>query len=92
MDKIPPASKDLDISVGPIKFEETNTPIAELKNGKAPGCDYLITPEVTLLKYGGTTIVQMLTEICNDVYQQETAPRQLTTNIIVALPKKVTSL
>ncbi|RXN37862.1 endonuclease-reverse transcriptase [Labeo rohita] len=83
---IQPALEDLDINVGPITYQETYDAVHELKNGKAPGCDYSITPEA--LKYGGLAIIEILHQICNEVYNQETAPRQLTTNIIVPLAKK----
>jgi hypothetical protein len=83
---IPPAINDLDINIGPITFEETYNAVQELKNGKAPGCDYAVTPEA--LKYGGNLVIQLLCDICNDIYNQEIAPKQLTTNIIVALAKK----
>ncbi|RXN17779.1 plexin-C1-like protein [Labeo rohita] len=83
---IQPALEDLDINVGPITYQETYDAVQELKNGKAPGCDYSITPEA--LKYGGPAIIEILHQICNEVYNQETAPRQLTTNIIVPLAKK----
>ncbi|GAA6093907.1 uncharacterized protein LOC122815288, partial, partial [Tachysurus ichikawai] len=81
-----PAPSDLDIKVGPITYQETFDAVQQLKNGKAPGCDLSITPEA--LKYGGPVIIKILHQICNDVYNQETAPRQLTTNIIVPLAKK----
>ncbi|KAL0159315.1 hypothetical protein M9458_043040, partial [Cirrhinus mrigala] len=83
---IQPALEDLDIDVGPITYQETYDAVQELKNGKAPGCDYSITPEA--LKYGGPAIIEILHQICNEVYNQEIAPRQLTTNIIVPLAKK----
>lgn len=85
-DSIFPAPRDLDINVGPITYQETLDTVQELKNGKAPGCDLSITPEA--LKYGGPVVIELLHQICNDIYYQETAPRQLTTNIIVPLAKK----
>ena len=83
---ISPASKDLPINTESITTDEVNKAIEQLKLGKAPGCDYSITPEA--IKYGGDWMVQRMQEICNDIYDLNTAPKQLTTSIITPLPKK----
>ncbi|CAF5112480.1 unnamed protein product, partial [Rotaria sp. Silwood1] len=43
---IPPAPEDLPINQGPITIEEVEQAVKQLKNGKSPGLDYAITPEV----------------------------------------------
>ncbi|CAF1477548.1 unnamed protein product, partial [Rotaria sp. Silwood1] len=48
---IPPADKDLPINTGPISIAEVQQAIKQLKNGKSPGLDHIITPEV-LKHYG----------------------------------------
>lgn len=65
---------------------EIKCAIEELKNGKSPGCYYAITPEA--MKYGGDYVANLICNICNDVYDQEKAPEQFTTNLIVPLPKR----
>ncbi|CAM4364063.1 unnamed protein product [Leuciscus chuanchicus] len=74
---IEPATRDLEIDIGPFTFDEVKMAVDELKNGKSPGCDYPITAEA--LKYGGHHAVRQLCNICNDVYMQEKAPEQFTT-------------
>ncbi|CAM4681115.1 unnamed protein product [Leuciscus chuanchicus] len=55
---IEPATRDLEIDIGPFTFDEVKMAVDELKNGKSPGCDYPITAEA--LKYGGHHAVRQL--------------------------------
>jgi sorting nexin-29 len=83
---IEPSSADLAINTGPFTLAEIKLAVEDLKSGKSPGCDYAITPDA--LKYGGEFVIEQLCRICNDVYDQEKAPSQFTTNLITPLPKK----
>lgn len=69
---IPPAEKDLPINTGPISIDEVQQAIKQLKNGKSPGLDHIITPEI--LKYGGDWIVHKLCNICNEIFENQTTP------------------
>ncbi|CAF3578445.1 unnamed protein product [Rotaria sp. Silwood1] len=83
---IPPAPKDLPINQGPITINEVEQAIKQLKDGKSPGLDYSITPEI--LKYGGKWIMSQLCNICNEIYNNKQTPKQFNTNIIIPIPKK----
>ncbi|CAF1276691.1 unnamed protein product [Adineta ricciae] len=83
---IPPALEDLPINQGLITLEEVEQAVKQLKDGKSPGLDYAITPEV--LKYGGQWILNQLCNICNEIYENQQTPKQFNTNIIIRIPKK----
>ena len=83
---IPPASENLPIHQGPITTEEVEQAINQPKNGKYPGFDHSITPEV--LKYGGKWITNQLRDICNDIYENQQKPTQFNINIIIPIPKQ----
>jgi hypothetical protein len=83
---IPPAPEDLPINQGPITTNEVEQAVKQLKNGKSPGLDYSITPEV--LKYGGKWVINQLCNICNEIYDNQQTPKQCNTNIIIPIPKK----
>ncbi|CAM4934583.1 unnamed protein product [Rotaria socialis] len=85
---IPPAPEDLPINQGPITINEVEQAINQLKDGKSPGIDHSITPEV--LKYGGRWIMNQLCSICNEIYNNQQTPKQFNTNIIIPIPKKAT--
>ena len=80
------ADEDLLINTDPITTDEVRQAIKQLKNGKSPGLDHIITPEV--LKYGGDWIIEKLCCICNEIFENQTAPKQFNTNIIIPIPKK----
>ncbi|CAF5000001.1 unnamed protein product, partial [Rotaria socialis] len=82
---IPPAPEDLQINQGPITINEVEQAINQLKDGKSPGIDHSITPEV--LKYGGRWIMNQLCSICNEIYNNQQTPKQFNTNIIIPIPK-----
>ncbi|CAF1615910.1 unnamed protein product, partial [Adineta ricciae] len=83
---IPPALEGLPINQGLITLEEVEQAVKQLKDGKSPGLDYAITPEV--LKYGGQWILNQLCNICNGIYENQQIPKQFNTNIIIPIPKK----
>ena len=81
-----PANKDLPINTDSISINEVKEAIQQLKNGKAPGLDHIITPEV--LKYGGDWMANKLRDICNEIFEKHVTPTQFNTNIIIPIPKK----
>ncbi|CAF5159307.1 unnamed protein product, partial [Rotaria magnacalcarata] len=85
---IPPAPEDLPINQGPITINEVEQAANQLKDGKSPGIDHSITPEV--LKYGGRWIMNQLCNISNEIYNNQQTPKQFNTNIIIPIPKKAT--
>lgn len=78
-------SVELPINTEDITAEEIKLALKYLGNGKATGIDRDITSEA--LKYGGEKIIDMLLDICNDVYKNNMPPKQWTTNIIIPVPK-----
>lgn len=69
---IPPANKDLPINIGPISNDEVKQAIKQLKNGKSPGLDHIMTYEA--LKYGDDWFVHKLCNICNEIFENQTMP------------------
>ena len=80
------ANKDLPINTDSISINEVKEAIQQLKNGKAPGLDHIITPEV--LKYGGDWTASKLCNTCNEIFEKHAIPTQFNTNIIIPIPKK----
>lgn len=79
----------LPIHTGEFTIEEIRQACKYMKNNKAPGIDNEITNETA--KYGGEACLETIKEICNRVYNEGKPPLQLTTSIIISIPKKPNS-
>lgn len=80
---------DLPINTDNFTEEEIKVAINSLKNGKAAGIDKDITAEA--LKMGGNITVSSLCDICNSVFNKNDPPSEWTTNIIIPIPKKIST-
>ena len=69
----------------PILREEVEAAIRSLQNGKAAGVDNV---PAELLKYGGTEVIDILTKICNKIWQTGQWPTPWTQSLIITLPNK----
>eukprot|EP00745_Piridium_sociabile_P019023 TRINITY_DN2876_c1_g1_i4.p1 TRINITY_DN2876_c1_g1~~TRINITY_DN2876_c1_g1_i4.p1 ORF type:complete len:404 (+),score=105.74 TRINITY_DN2876_c1_g1_i4:2-1213(+) len=69
----------------PILREEVEAAIRSLKNGKAAGTDNI---PAELIKHGGEAVTDILTRICNLIWQTGEWPTTWTQSLIVTLPKK----
>ena len=77
--------EDLDINLDPITKEELKAAILKTQNGKAHGPDN-IPPEV--LKADPDTTADIMLNLINEVWEQETTPAEWSEGYIVKLPKK----
>ena len=68
-----------------ITAVEVYTAIKPLKNNKAPGIDEI---PLELLKHGHNIIVEHLTNLLNNIWNNENIPVHWTKVIIVKVPKK----
>ncbi|CAH1266795.1 Hypp3576 [Branchiostoma lanceolatum] len=75
----------LEVCEEPIRREETEEAIKALKNNKAAGLDEI---SAEMLKHGGETTEEMLTQLMNRCWQDEQVPRDWRDGVIVKLPKK----
>ena len=69
----------------PILREEVEAAIRSLKNGKAAGVDNV---PAELIKHGGKAVIDILTAICNKIWQTGEWPIPWTQSLIITLPKK----
>ena len=69
----------------PILQEEVEAAIKSLKNGKAAGIDNI---PAELIKHGGSAVIDILTRICNKIWQTGEWPTPWTQSLIIMLPKK----
>ena len=81
----PPASKDLEISVGTPTVKEVKDAIRSLKNGKATGIDAI---HAEMLKVDLPTSVGVLSPFFNEVWEREEIPEDWRKGLIVKIPKK----
>ncbi|PIO73735.1 hypothetical protein TELCIR_04284 [Teladorsagia circumcincta] len=82
-DEMDPA-EELDVNTGDITSEETDEAIKCLRSKKAPGDGI----QAELLKEGGRTMIEVLTEFFNRCWNQEEVPEDWKKGVIVRLPKK----
>jgi len=66
-------------------LEEVETGLDMLKNGKAPGADYII-PEC--LKNGGEQLIKQLHKLINKIWDQEEIPIAWSTSVLCPVFKK----
>ena len=83
--EIPEATEDVDINTDPPSLEEVKAAIKSMKNGKAPGADG-VTAE--MLKIDEDETPKLLTEIFEEIWQEEELPQSWKLGLIVKLPKK----
>ena len=69
----------------PILREEVESAIKSLKCGKSAGVDNV---PAELLKHGGEATIDILTAICNKIWQTGEWPTTWTQSLIIVLPKK----
>lgn len=69
----------------PILREEVEAAVKSLKNGKAPGIDNIPSE---LIKNGGSITIDVLTKICNKIWQTGQWPTTWTQSLVITLPKK----
>ena len=69
----------------PILREEVEAALRSLKSGKSLGVDNI---PAEILKHGGEATVDMLTIICNKIWQTGEWPKPWTQSLIIMLPKK----
>ncbi len=81
-----PSPTDLDIDTRPFTVVEVEIAIKQCKLGKSPGTDSAISPEA--LQNAGPWAAKQLCDLFNRMVDENRAPRQFTTSLIVPLPKK----
>ena len=59
--------------------------VESLKSGKAPEIDYIPSE---LIKHGGNITIDVLTKICNKIWQTGQWPTTWTPSLVITLPKK----
>ena len=69
----------------PILKEEVEQAVKSLKGGKSPGPDNI---PAELLKHGGEAVTDVLTTLCQKVWETKEWPREWTKSLIIPLPKK----
>ena len=69
----------------PILSEEVEAGTRALKNGKAAGVDNI---PAELIKHGGETVPDMLTNICNEIWRIGEWPTPWTQSLIITVTKK----
>lgn len=80
--KVPNSTNNDDF---PILKEEVEFAIRTMKDGKAAGVDNI---PAELIKNGGESVIELLTQICNKIWQTGEWPTQWTQSLIITLPKK----
>lgn len=68
-----------------ILRSEVERAVKELKAGKSPGVDNI---PAELLKAGGDTTIDILHQICNNIWETGIWPSPWTQSLIITLPKK----
>ena len=79
---IPGRDEDLLVNMDPPTANEVKSAIYNMKPGKAPGADGV------MLKAVGDVIIETITEIFNEIWEEEEIPVDWKTVPIVKLPKK----
>ena len=82
--KHPPVTKRVS---HPILREEIEAAVKSLKPGKSAGVDNI---PAELLQAGGETMIDVLLNICNKIWQTGEWPTPWTQSLVITLPKKLT--
>ena len=80
--KHPPVTN---IDSHPILWEEVEAAVKSLKPGKSAGVDNI---PAELLQAGGETMIDVLLNICNKIWQTGEWPMPWTQSLVITLPKK----
>ena len=80
--KHPPVTN---IDSHPILLEEVEAAVKSLKPGKSPGVDNI---PAELLQAGGETMIDVLLNICNKIWQTGEWSTPWTQSLVITLPKK----
>ena len=67
-----------------VSVEDVRKAVKKIKNGKAPGVDG-ITSE--MLKYGGESVIEWLTRVCNVCFMEGRVPKDWQRAVIVPFYK-----
>ena len=78
-------SQSLEDNLQPILLEEVEIAVASLKGGNSAGLDNI---PAELVKAGGETMIDVLTEICNRIWSTGDWPTPWTQSLMITLPKK----
>ncbi len=76
---------ELQVKMDKITVDEVEQALKKLKSGKAAGQDQI---PAELLKHGGTSMIQVLTQLMNRCWEEEQIPDEWCQGMIVKLPKK----
>ena len=77
-------SNYLVVHTGPDLRQEVEAGIQAPKSGKAAGIDNI---PAELIKHGGETVTDMLTNICNEIWHTGEWPTPVTQSLIITLPQ-----
>ena len=80
-DEVPLESEDSP----PVLKEEVEAAVRSLKPGKAPGVDSIPSE---LLGCGGESTVEVLTALCQKIWEEKKWPAEWTQSLVIPLPKK----
>ena len=73
------------INIGEITREEIRSALGDMKSGKAPGIDSITAD---LLRVDTDTTVNVLYELFNKIWEEESIPEDWSRGLIIKLPKK----
>ena len=73
------------IDIGEITREEIKSALGDMKSGKAPGIDSITAD---LLRVDTDTTIQVLHELFNKIWEEESVPEDWLRGLIIKLPKK----
>ena len=83
--QLSPKEKPLDINIKNVTKTEIRKALKSLKNGKAAGTDNI---PAEVLKEGGSSIVDQLHYLLNQIWTTEEIPTEWKKGLLVKLPKK----
>ena len=69
----------------PVMKEEVKEAVKSLQGGKSPGLDNIPSE---LLKQGGEAVTEVLTTLCQKIWETKQWPTEWTQSLIIPIPKK----